>query len=261
MKTAIVTGAASGLGFELAKLLASDGYNLVMVDLNEAQAQIAKESIRCVYQVEIETIVLDLSDIESAYTLYKLTKQYCPEVVINNAGFGLGGFFVNTDWKLEQKMINLHVYTPTHYCKLILKDMIVSGTGKIMNVSSIAAYTPGPLMAIYYATKGFLLSFGRAISNELEGTGVTLTTICPGIIKTSFAPKRASLSGVMPPNYGLLADSAEKVALVAYKAMMNGKAVSIPLFKNRMMNFIMWMLPDSVVIKVVRRSQTQLNGL
>lgn len=261
MKTAIITGAATGLGFEFAKLLALDGYDIVLVDINNIEIKTAKDAILKISKVEIETIVLDLSTLASADRLYLLTKKYNPEVVINNAGFGLGGYFANTDWEIEEKMINLHVYTPTRFCKLILKDMIKAGRGKIINVSSIAAYTPGPLMAIYYATKGFLLSFGRAISCELEGTGVSLTTVCPGLTKTSFAPKRASLAGVKPPNYGPMADSAEKVAAIAYKAMIKGKVVSIPIFKNRVMNFIMWLLPDVMVIRFVRRSQAHLNGI
>lgn len=261
MKTAIITGAATGLGFEFAKLLAKDGYNLVLVDIRKIEIQQAKDTLLKISKVGIDILVLDLSTYESADRLYLLTKKYNPDVVINNAGFGLGGYFAHTDWEIEQKMINLHVYTPTHYCKLVLKDMIELGTGKIMNVSSIAAYTPGPLMAIYYATKGFLLSFGRAISYELKGTGVSLTTVCPGITKTLFAPKRASLSGVKPPNYGPMADSAEKVATIAYKAMIKGKVVSIPIFKNRVMHFMMWLLPDALVIRFVRKSQAQLNSL
>ncbi len=261
MKTAIITGGASGLGFEFAKLLAIDNYNLVLVDIDESQVYSAKAVIEKHSKVKIHTIILDLSTIEAADKLYALTKGYNTEVVINNAGFGLGGYFAKTDWELEQKMINLHVYTPTRFCKLILKDMVRAGRGKIINVASIAAYTPGPFMAIYYATKGFLLSFGRAISNELKGSGVSLTTVCPGLTKTSFAPKRASLSGVAPPNYGFMADDAGKVAQIAYKAMVKGKVVSIPLFKNKLMNFFMWIIPNPLVIQFVRKTQTHLNGL
>jgi short-subunit dehydrogenase len=158
-------------------------------------------------------------------------------------------------------MINLHIYSPIRFCKLILEDMVKVGRGKIINVSSIAAFTPGPFMAIYYATKGCILSFGQAISYELEGTGVSLTTVCPGLVKTSFATKRASLSGVTPPNYGYMADGAEKVARIAYNDMLKGNTVSIPVIKNRIMRFIMWLLPNSVVIKFIRKSQAQLNGI
>ena len=258
-RSAIVTGAASGLGLEFSKLLASDGYNLVLVDIDKGNLESAKESLLKIFKIEIRTIILDLATIDAADSLYQQSKEYYPEIVINNAGFGVGGFFTETDWKLEQKMINLHVYTPTRFCKLIIKDMINAGRGKIMNVASVAAFTPGPLMAIYYSTKAYLLSFGRAISNELKGTGVSLTTVCPGLTRTGFSGTRASNTGVEPPRLGIMADSAERVAGIAYRAMMKGKAVSVPVFKNRLMNFLIWLLPGALAIIIVRKSQNKFN--
>lgn len=258
-RSAIVSGAASGLGLEFSKLLAADGYNLVMVDIDKGKLESAKEALLRIFNIEIKTITLDLATIDSADSLYEQSKEYSPEIVINNAGFGLGGFFSETEWELEQKMINLHVYTPTRFCKLVLKDMISAGRGKIMNVASVAAFAPGPLMAIYYSTKAYLLSFGRAISNELEGTGVSMTTVCPGLVRTGFSGTRAKNTGVEAPALGIMADSAGRVADIAYRAMMKGKTVSVPVFKNRLMNFLIWMLPVSVTIRIIRRSQNKFN--
>ncbi|MEE4115363.1 MAG: SDR family oxidoreductase [Marinilabiliaceae bacterium] len=258
-KTAIITGAASGLGLEFSKLLASDGYHLIMVDIDKAKLEAAKDDILNNFQVEIKTLFIDLSDKGSADLLYTQTKEYDPEIVINNAGFGLGGYFSETDWELEQKMINLHVYTPTRFCKLVLKDMISAGRGKIMNVASVAAFAPGPLMAIYYSTKAYLLSFGRAISNELKGTGVSMTTVCPGLVRTGFSGTRAKNAGVDAPAPGIMSDSAGRVAGIAYRAMIKGKTVSVPVFKNRLMNFLLWLLPVSLTIRIIRRSQNKFN--
>lgn len=261
MKTAIITGAASGLGLEFCKLLASDGYVLVMVDKDQDRLLKAKDSLENTFSNSIHSLALDLAETQSADILYEQTKHHQPDLVVNNAGFGLGGEFNQTAWKLEQQMINLHVLTPTRYCKLILNDMLERGQGKIMNISSVAAFTPGPYMAIYYATKSYLHSFGLALSNELKGSGVSVTTVCPGLTKTAFPEKRAALSGVEPPHYGIMANTAEEVARVAYTDMKKGKALSVPLFKNRFMKFIIWLLPDALVLNFIKKSQVKLNGL
>lgn len=261
MKTAIITGAASGLGLEFSKLIAADGYDLVMVDKDSDQLVEAQDSLEKSFSTTVESIVLDLARTDSAELLYESTKHYNPELIINNAGFGVGGDFNQTAWNLEQQMIHLHVLTPTRYCKLMLNDMIPRGKGKIMNVSSVAAFSPGPYMTIYYATKAYLYSFGLALSNELKGSGVSLTTVCPGLTKTGFPKKRAALSGVAPPNFGVMAGSAEEVARIAYHDMNKGKTLSVPLFKNRFVKFLMWLLPESVVINYIKKSQAKLNGL
>lgn len=261
MKTAVVTGAASGLGLEFSKLLAEDGYTLLMVDVDAEKLQAVKADLKNTYSVAIEIIPMDLAQRDSADTLYEKTKEYHPEVVINNAGFGLGGPFSNIDWDLQEKMMNLHMYTPTRYSKLVIPDMIKNGKGKILNMASIAAFTPGPFMMMYYATKAYLFSFSRAISSELRGTGVSATVICPGLVKTAFAQSRAKQAGVAPPKYGIMADSAEHVTRVAYAAMHKGKSVSIPGFKSKFLTFVMWLAPKKWGIALVRKQQAKLNDL
>ncbi len=259
-KFALVTGSASGLGYEFARLLAQDGYQLILVDKNEKDLIIAAEKIQKEYSVNVRSIIQDLGIAGAAQIIYDEVGNEEIEVLINNAGFGISGMFRETDWKLEESMIYLHVYTPSHLVKLISKDMIGRGSGKIMNISSVAAFTPGPLMNIYYATKGYMLSFGRALSNELKGTGVTITTVCPGLTRTNFSETRASLSNVPTPKFGLLADSTEKVSGIAYRAMNKGKAVSIPVFKNRLMAFLTWLTPVWLTLKIIRRSQSKIQN-
>lgn len=259
-KVGLVTGSASGLGYEFARLLALDAYDLILVDINEKDLLIAAEKLQKEYKVDTESIILDLGKPGAAQHLYDRVKDKSVEVLINNAGFGLSGLFSKTDWLLEESMINLHVLTPTHLSKLILKDMLIRKSGKIMNIASLAAFTPGPLMNIYYATKGYLLSFGSALSNELKGTGVTITTACPGLTRTKFSETRASLSNVPTPKFGMLADSTEKVAMIAYRAMIKGKPVSVPVFKNRLMTFFTWLVPRKLTVNIIRRSQSKIQN-
>lgn len=258
--TALVTGSASGLGYEFSCLLAQDGYNLILVDKNKENLNIAAGKIAKNYGVSVRSIIQDLATPEAAQIIYKQVKDLPVEVLINNAGFGISGKFSDTDWQLEQSMIYLHVYTPTQLVKLISRDMLKRDSGKIMNISSVAAFTPGPLMNIYYATKGYLLSFGRALSNELKGSGVSITTACPGLTRTNFSETRATLSDVPVPKFGMLADSTEKVAAIAYRAMNKGKAVSVPVFKNRLMAFFTWLMPVSLTVKIIRRSQSKIQN-
>lgn len=258
--TALVTGSASGLGYEFARLLAQDGYQLILVDKNEKDLTIAAEKIQKEHGVDVRSIIQDLAAPDAAQIIYKQVKDQVIEVLINNAGFGISGKFCDTDWQLEQSMIYLHVFTPTYLVKLISRDMIERGSGKIMNISSVAAFTPGPLMNIYYATKGYLLSFGRALANELKGSGVSITTVCPGLTRTNFSETRATLSNVPVPKFGMLADSTEKVAGIAFRAMNKGKTVSVPVFKNRIMAFFTWLVPVSLTVKIIRRSQSRIQN-
>ncbi|MGD9931109.1 MAG: SDR family NAD(P)-dependent oxidoreductase [Mangrovibacterium sp.] len=176
-KTGLVTGAASGLGFEFSNLLAQDSFDLVLVDVDEQKLLATKQKIRDIYPVHVETIICDLCQPGCVVAIYEQLEGRNIDILINNAGFGLYGFFSKTEWELEESMIYLHILTLTHLTKLILKDMINVNNGKILNVSSVAAFQPGPLMAVYYATKAYILSFSEALSNEVKGTGVSVTVL------------------------------------------------------------------------------------
>lgn len=258
-KTGIVTGAASGLGYEFSILLAKDSYDLVLVDNNEQKLMESKQKIEETHQVNITTIVCDLRKSESIDDVYGQVKDKNVEVLINNAGFGLFGFFAETDWKIEESMIHLHVLAVTHLTKLVLKDMIGKGSGKILNISSVAAFQPGPLMAIYYATKAYILSFSEALANEVKGTGVTVTVLCPGQTKTNFQKRTATNSKKKQckPNFLCAADPA-KVALYGYNDMISGDSKSIPGLLNKFLVLLSGLTPSKYSILLVRRMQMRI---
>lgn len=256
-EVALVTGAASGLGFEFSKLLASDGYQLVMVDIDESALSVAKQSITDKSNVPIDAIICDLSSPDAAEILYSITRGRNVNILINNAGFGLFGFFVKNDWAIEEKMIHLHVLTLSRLTKLYLKDMTARGNGMIMNVSSLAGFQPGPLMAVYYATKSYILSFSEAISNEVKGTGVTVTVFCPGVIRTSFQKSAAILSHTAEYSSSRMPHPA-KVALQGYNAMKRGKTLEIPGTANKLLAQLYRVIPRRVAAAIVRRIQEKI---
>ena len=255
-KIGLVTGAASGLGYEFSNLLANDSYDLVLVDNNEQKLMDAKQKIEENYLVNVDTIICDLRKPNSAHDVYKQTKNKDIEVLINNAGFGLFGFFVDNDWEIEEAMIHLHVLTITHLTKLILKDMIRNGSGKILNVSSVAAFQPGPLMAVYYATKAYILSFSEAIANEVKGTGVTVTVLCPGQTKTNFQKITARNSKKKPSKTGFLSPAdPTKVALCGYNHMVSGVSKSIPGWINKFLVMMSRVTPNTISAPLIRKIQ------
>lgn len=254
----MVTGAASGLGLEFSHLLANDSFDLIMIDLDHAKLKEAKVIIEEKYKAAVQTLVFDLSKPQVAVEIYDVVKNRKVEILINNAGFGLFGFFSETDWKTEEEMIHLHVLTLTHLTKLILRDMLSRGKGRIMNVSSLAAFQPGPMMSIYYASKAFILSFSEALSNEVKGTGVTVTVLCPGLTKTNFQKKAAALSNSKESSVSFAKVSPQDVARYGYRAMMRGKRLAVPGLINKLTSRLPRFFPRSFTIAIVRRIQENL---
>ena len=252
-KTALVTGSASGLGFELALLLARDNYDLILIDIDADNLEQAKTNILKKYNSTIRVLVKDLSQLNIAQEIYNEVRDTSIDVIINNAGFGLFGTFSDTDWERESQMLHLHILTTTHLIKLILPDMINRGSGKILNVSSLAGFQPGPLMALYYASKAYLLSFSQAISNELKGTGVSVTVLCPGPTATSF---QGTVSNECTENKIAFNMACPKqVAAYGYRAMTNGKVVAIPGIFNKFLSVLPRMLTRNRTTKIVRKIQ------
>jgi len=256
-KTALVTGAAAGFGLEFAKLLASDGLNLVLIDIDEIRLTGTREFLINTYAVSVTIMVCDLSLPQAADEIYRKFKDNNIEILINNAGYGLCGHFTNTRWKMEQDMINLHVFTLTKLTKMILPDMVRRGSGMIMNVSSIAAFQPGPLMAVYYASKAYILYFSEALANELKGTGVSVTVFCPGQTDTGFQKAVALKSGTTLSRSPWLDDPA-KAATKGYIAMKTGKAVCIPGVKNKILAQLHRMVPRKTATSLVRLLQENI---
>ena len=252
-KTALVTGAASGLGFELALLLAKDGYHLVLIDIDSGKLEEAKIEILKEHETQITLMVKDLSLVNIAQEIYDDLEKTKIDVIINNAGFGLFGTFYDTDWERESQMLNLHVITATHLIKLILPDMVERGSGKILNLSSLAAFQPGPMMALYYASKAYMLSFSQAISNELKGTGVSSTVLCPGPTKTAFQSTVSQDSKENKIAFNMACP--KEVAAYGYKAMHNGRVVAIPGTFNKFLSILPRMLTRNRATKIVRKIQ------
>jgi hypothetical protein len=257
-KTAVVTGAASGFGYEFSKLLAEDSYDLVLVGNNGAGLQKVKHELENRYGIDINVIEHDLSKPGSATTIYSLIKQYNTDVLINNAGFGFSGFFAATNWKYEEKMIHLHIVTLTHLTKLVLADMTARGSGRIMNVSSVAAFQAGPLMAVYYATKAYILLFSEALANEVKGTGVTVTVFCPGQTATNFQKTVAEYSNLKLSDTGMFMANPQRIAKIGYKAMLAGKSVSVPGIINKLIVQMNRIMPRKATISLVRIMQEKI---
>lgn len=249
---ALVTGGASGLGLELADLLAKDGYNLILVDIDEQKLIAVKKDIVKTRKVQVTTLQKDLSQPNSALELFNSINKPI-DVLVNNAGFGLFGSFNETNWERELQMLNLHVITTTHLTKLVLNGMVERKCGRILNMSSLAAFQPGPLMSLYYATKGYILSFSEAIANELEGTGVTVTALCPGPTKTSFQEVVSKGASENKISFNMACPKA--VALYGYTSMMKGKPVAIPGGFNKFLATLPRLVTRNMATRIVRNIQ------
>ena len=182
-KSCLITGGAAGLGYEFSKLAAADGFDLILIDIDSEKLGKVKKELEKVYNIKVNMLSKDLCKPNIADEIYEEIKEEKIEMLINNAGFGVFGEFSKTDWQREENMMNLHMLTSTHLTKLVIKDMLSANKGKILNVSSLAAFQPGPLMAIYYASKSFLLSFTEAVAREIRGSGVSISVLCPGPTK------------------------------------------------------------------------------
>ena len=251
--TALITGASNGIGLELAKIFASKGSNLVLVARSKSKLDDLKSELESKYKVNVLVIAKDLSAANSAQEVYEATTQKGIQIeyLINNAGFGDFGMFAETDWTKELQMINLNITTLTQFTKLYLQNMLKRSSGRIMNVASTAAFQSGPTMAIYCATKAYVLSFSEAISNEVSDKGVTVTALCPGATESGFQAAAAMDESELFKGKKL--PTSKEVAEYGYQSMMKGKTVAI----HGMMNYIMAnsvrFTPRALVLKITRK--------
>ena len=254
-KQALITGAASGLGLELCRLLAARSYELVMVDKDGEGLERAAHSIQDACGAEIQVIVKDLGVNRAADELFDELSQHEFDILINSAGFGLFGFFAETDWSMEESMLQLHVLNLSRLTKLVVQKMIRRGSGKIMNVSSLAALQPGPLMNTYYASKAYIHFFSEALANEVKGTGVTVTVLLPGLFNTNFARTAARYSGSPEKKEKIVTTTVGKVARIALRGMMKGRIRIIPGFSNKLLALAPRFLPRNLMLYALRRIQ------
>ncbi|MFP5041981.1 SDR family NAD(P)-dependent oxidoreductase [Parasediminibacterium sp. JCM 36343] len=252
-KTALITGASSGIGLELAKIHASKGGDLVLVARNKIKLDELKTQLENKYKIKVYTIGKDLSAQNAAQEVYEETSKENIQIdyLINNAGFGGYGLFTATGWGKELQMINLNITTLTLFTKLYLQDMVKRKAGKIMNVASTAAFQPGPTMAVYCATKAYVLSFTEAISNEVANLGVTVTALCPGATESGF--QEAASMEESKVVKGRKMPTSKEVAEYGYASMMKGKTVAIQGFMNYIMANSIRFVPRALVLKVARK--------
>ena len=255
MATALITGASSGIGLELAKVHASKGGDLVLVARNKSKLDELKAELENKYKVKVYTIGKDLSVNNSAQEVYEETTKQNIQIdyLMNNAGFGDFGMFVETDWSKELQMINLNITTLTQFTKLYLHDMVKRRSGKIMNVASTAAFQPGPMMAVYFATKAYVLSFSEAVDNEVKDKGVTVTALCPGATESGFQAAAAMEESNLVKGKKL--PTSKDVAIYGYAQMMKGKTVAIHGLMNWILANSVRFTPRAIVVMIARKLQ------
>jgi len=255
---AVVTGASSGIGYELCKLFARDGFPLLLASRTVDKLFAFAERLRVLHGVPVVVCALDLAEARSAEHLFAATRglDRPVEVLVNNAGFGGYGPFDKTDIDETLQMLQLNIVTLTHLTRLLLPGMVERNHGRIMNVASTAAFQPGPLMAVYYATKAYVLHVSEALDEELRNTGVRVSAFCPGPTATNFRT-RANLenSDLFKNERNVM--EAGVAAAIGYRGMMRGERIVIPGFWNNLMMQSVRFAPRKLVASMVRRMQEQ----
>lgn len=248
-KTALITGASSGIGWELAKLFAKDGYNLVLVARRRSQLEKLSAELVGKYSITVTVIEKDLSSPASPQEIFDELKKKSIhiDILVNNAGTQVYGEFYKADLEKELQLIQVNLVALTHLTKLAVTEMLKKGGGKILNLGSTGSFAPTPLNAIYCATKAYVLNFSEGIAKDLEGTGITVTTLCPGATRTEFA-RKARIEDVRL--FKAMVMDAERVAQIGYHALMNGKRVVVAGLYNKLIVFSLRLTPRWLILKL-----------
>jgi len=253
-QTALITGASFGFGHELAKLFAKDGFNLILVARSEDKLNQLAEELTQQYQIDVLVMAKDLFSPTAPEEIYQDLKQAdrIVDVLVNNAGFGTYGRFSEIDAENDMNLVQLNVATVTLMTKLFLKDMVARDSGRILNVASMAAYMAGPYMATYFASKAYVKSFTEAVAEEVQGSGVKLMALCPGVAATNFQATAQNEAAIIGGKFDSLMMTAEEVVTAGYKDFMNDKVVSIPGMSNKATAFMIRFLPRRLMTKAVK---------
>ena len=256
MKTvALITGASSGIGKELARIHAAKGGDLVIVARSEDKLNELANELKEKHGTNVHIIAKDLSQLTAAEEIYNNVKAagITVEYLMNNAGFGGQGYFHERPWEQDLAMINVNMTSLTALTRYFLPDMVARNKGRILNTSSTAGFLPGPLQAVYYATKAYVNSFSNAIAQELSNTNITVTALQPGATETEFA----KTSGMDKTDLFNKTFSAHEVALAGYNAMLAGKldVVAGITFSQRMMFPMMNIMPKKMLLKQIHKMQ------
>ncbi len=247
---ALVTGASSGIGRDMARYLSSLGYDIIAVAQRENRLIELKNELK----TNVEVIPMDLSDKDNCIKLHEMVKDQNIDLLVNNAGFGVFGTFNETDLEKEMKLINTNITALHILTKLFLKDMEERNSGRILNVSSIASFAPGPLMAAYYSSKAYVLRLSQAIYKELKKkkSNVHISILCPGPVATEFN----DVAGV---HFSLKPLSSEYVAKYAIDKTLQNKLMIIPGFMNKAVRILSKLAPSKLAMEVVYHNQTNKN--
>ena len=257
VETVLITGASTGIGAELAPLFAQDGFRLVLVARDQEKLAQLAARLETQWRASVRVIRKDLAVAGAADELIAELAGETVDVLVNNAGVALYGPFTKTDLATELRMVQLNVVALTELTKWCLPSMLARRRGRILNVASTAGFQPGPLMAVYYATKAYVLSFSEAIAAELEGTGVTVTALCPGPTQTEFQ-RRAGTGRLRV--YGLGIMDAAVVARAGYEGLRRGKRIVIPGLGNRLAVWLVRVTPRRLVTVIVKLLQERRDG-
>jgi short-subunit dehydrogenase len=254
-QTALITGGSGGIGLELAKVFAAHGHDLLLTARHRDALEAAAGTIEGRYGVKVTVIAEDLTDPGAPQRLFDAAtaENITIDFLVNNAGFGLGGEFIDTDIERELEMVQVNIAALMQLTKLFLPGMMRRKSGRILNLASTAAFLPGPLMSVYYASKAFVLSFSQALAEELRESGVSVTCLCPGATATKFAETAgvgdsklfAAIGGTTP----------EQVAQHGFDALMRGERVAVVGLKNKIMVQAERLAPRKLLTTIARRAQ------
>lgn len=255
LKTVLITGGSSGIGYELAKIFGENNYQLLLIAKNKDKLEHASEKLKsrgCL----VRTIIKDLSDPNSPTQIYKQLEEVGAsiDILVNNAGFATYGPFSENDTEKELEELQLNIITLTHLTKLILPDMLKRKEGKILNLASTAAFAPGPLMTVYYASKAYVLSFSEALNEELAGSGVNVTALCPGPTDTGFEASGGLQNSKLFKGKNL---QASFVAQAGFNGLMKNKSIVIPGFKDKLIVQTLRLAPRNLVVKAIKNAQSK----
>lgn len=238
-QTVLITGASGGIGYELAKLFAKDHYDLVLVARSSGKLTQFADELQRQFGVTAKAVALDLSAASAPQALFDQLQRdgVSVDILVNNAAYGIFGAFIEVSLEENFGQIELNVTALTALTRLFLPGMLERRSGKVLNVASIAGFQPGPLMAVYYATKAYVISFSEALANEVKGTGVTVTCLCPGATDTGFQGRAGTENTILFRR--LRPMSAKTVARDGYRGLMAGKTLVISGFRN-------WLIAESI---------------
>lgn len=250
MQTVLVTGASSGIGLELARCFAAERCRLVLVARNAAALESLATELRQVHNTEVRVLPADLAQAETPGQLFAELQRagLCVDVLVNNAGFGAHGDFAELPLARQLEMVQVNVTALMQLTGLFLPGMVARHQGGVLNVASTAAFQPGPGMAVYFATKACVLAFGEALAEELRGSGVTVTTLCPGPTRTNFGKVANFRGGDHLTRHAM---SAAAVARYGHEAFRRGRVLAIPGLSNRLLTLLVRLLPRLVVRRMV----------